>query len=113
MLYTPEDLVGRQVLAVTNLPPRQIAGFRSEVLVLGLPTEAGEAVVLVGPERAVPEGLCLTASLFELLRLSDSTSGHNSSREWRWPNDKEGRLVIQARKPNFRPSFNSLLMQPT
>jgi tRNA-binding protein len=58
-LYTPEDLVGRQVLAVTNLPPRQIAGFRSEVLVLGLPAEDGEAVVLVGPERAVPEGLRL------------------------------------------------------
>jgi len=56
-LYTPEDLVGRQVLAVTNLPPRQIAGFRSEVLVLGLPAEDGEAVVLIGPERPVPEGL--------------------------------------------------------
>lgn len=42
---------------MTNLPPRQIAGFRSEVLVLGLPDEDGEAVVLVGPERTVPEGL--------------------------------------------------------
>lgn len=58
-LYTPEDLVGRQILAVTNLPPRLVAGFPSEVLVLGLPAEDGEAVVLVGPERAVPEGLRL------------------------------------------------------
>lgn len=56
-LYTREDLVGRQILAVTNLPPRQIADFRSEVLVLGLPNEDGDAVVLVSPERPVPEGL--------------------------------------------------------
>jgi tRNA-binding protein len=53
--YTPETLVGRQVLAVVNFPPRQIGKFRSEVLVLGLPDENG-AVVLVQPDRAVPIG---------------------------------------------------------
>lgn len=53
--YTPESLVGRQVVAVTNFPPRQIGKFMSEVLVLGLPDEAGE-VVLLAPEREVPEG---------------------------------------------------------
>jgi tRNA-binding protein len=54
-LYTPETLVGRQVLAVVNFPPRSIAGFRSEVLVLGLPDGNGN-VVLLSPERPVPEG---------------------------------------------------------
>lgn len=53
--YTPEGLVGRQVLAVVNFPPRQIGPFMSEVLVLGLPDADGE-VVLIGPERAVPLG---------------------------------------------------------
>lgn len=53
--YTPETLVGRQVLAVVNFPPRQIGPVRSEVLVLGLPDENG-AVVLIGPERDVPLG---------------------------------------------------------
>lgn len=53
--YTPEDLVGRQVLAVVNFPPRQIGPLRSEVLVLGLPDTEGE-VVLVTPEREVPLG---------------------------------------------------------
>ncbi|NAZ37442.1 tRNA-binding protein [Rubellimicrobium sp. CFH 75288] len=53
--YRPEDLVGRQVLAVVNLPPRRVGPFLSEVLVLGLPDEGG-AVVLVGPDRSVPEG---------------------------------------------------------
>jgi tRNA-binding protein len=53
--YTPETLVGRQVLAVVNFPPRQIGPFRSEVLVLGLPDAEG-AVVLIGPERPVPLG---------------------------------------------------------
>jgi tRNA-binding protein len=53
--YTPETLVGRQVLAVVNFPPRQIGPFRSEVLVLGLPDAEG-AVVLIGPERPTPLG---------------------------------------------------------
>ncbi|MDP4033643.1 MAG: tRNA-binding protein [Pseudorhodobacter sp.] len=53
--YTPEALVGRQVLAVVNFPPRQIGKLLSEVLVLGVPDAAGE-VVLIGPDMAVPEG---------------------------------------------------------
>ena len=53
--YTPEALVGRQVLAVVNFPPRQIGKFLSEVLVLGL-SDAGGEVVLIGPDSAVPEG---------------------------------------------------------
>lgn len=53
--YTPEELVGRQVAAVVNFPPRQIASVRSEVLVLGFPDEEGE-VVLVRPDRKVPDG---------------------------------------------------------
>jgi tRNA-binding protein len=53
--YDRERLVGRQVLAVVNFPPRQIGPFRSEVLTLGLADAAG-AVVLVGPDREVPVG---------------------------------------------------------
>lgn len=53
--YTPEALVGRQVLAVVNFPPRQIGRMMSEVLVLGVPDAAGE-VVLIGPAHAVPLG---------------------------------------------------------
>lgn len=53
--YTPETLIGRQVLAVVNFAPRQIGKFLSEVLVLGL-SDAGGAVVLIAPDSAVPEG---------------------------------------------------------
>lgn len=53
--YTPDALVGRQVLSVVNFPPKQIGKFMSEVLVLGLSDAEGE-IVLVGPERAVPNG---------------------------------------------------------
>jgi len=53
--YAPEALIGRQVLAVVNFPPRQIGPFMSEVLVLGLPDQSGE-VVLIGPEQPVPNG---------------------------------------------------------
>lgn len=53
--YTPAQLVGRQVCAVVNFPPRRIGPFMSEVLTLGMPDEAG-AVVLVAPGLAVPNG---------------------------------------------------------
>jgi len=53
--YTPEALVGRQVIAVVNFPPRQIADFMSEVLVLGVPDAEG-AVVLLAPDFDVPPG---------------------------------------------------------
>ena len=53
--YTPEGLIGRQVLAVINFPPRQIGKVLSEVLVLGLPDADGE-VVLIGPGHEVPLG---------------------------------------------------------
>ena len=53
--YDPESVVGKQVIAVTNFPPRQIGKFMSEILVLGIPDEDGE-VVLLGPDRKVPDG---------------------------------------------------------
>ena len=53
--YTADALVGRQVLAVVNFPPRQIGKFMSEVLVLGVPDDDG-AVVLLAPDQAVPVG---------------------------------------------------------
>ncbi|MBC8129084.1 MAG: tRNA-binding protein [Rhizobiaceae bacterium] len=53
--YTPETLVGRQVVAVVNVPPRQIGPMRSEVLTLGVPDAAGE-VVLLSPTGTVPNG---------------------------------------------------------
>lgn len=54
-LYTPEELMRRQVLAVVNFPKKQVADFVSEILVLGLPDEKGN-VVLVHPERPIPNG---------------------------------------------------------
>jgi len=53
--YTPEGLVGRQVMAVVNFPPRQIGPVMSEILVLGVPDKDGEVVLLV-PDRDVPLG---------------------------------------------------------
>jgi tRNA-binding protein len=53
--YTLEDLVGRQVAAVVNFPPRQIGPMRSEVLTLGFPDAEGK-VVLIGPSEKVPNG---------------------------------------------------------
>lgn len=53
--YTPEVLLGRQVAAVVNFPPRQIGPFMSEVLTLGFADETG-AVVLIGPGQPVPNG---------------------------------------------------------
>ena len=52
--YTPEELIGKQVLAVVNFPPRQIADFMSEVLVLGTYSEGG--VVLIRPDKDVQNG---------------------------------------------------------
>ncbi|MFW5694064.1 MAG: tRNA-binding protein [Alkalispirochaeta sp.] len=53
--YTPDELVGRQVLAVTNLPPKRVAGFKSECLTLGFAAADG-AVVLVAPDEPVANG---------------------------------------------------------
>ena len=53
--YSPDELVGRQVAAVVNFPPRQIGPFMSEVLTLGFPDEDGE-VVLIRPSKSVPDG---------------------------------------------------------
>jgi tRNA-binding protein len=54
-LYTKEELIGRQVVAVVNFPPKQIGPFRSQVLVTGFHDSEGR-IVLVGPERNVPNG---------------------------------------------------------
>lgn len=54
-LYRPEQLQGRQVLAVVNFPPRQVADFISEVLVLGVPSGEHD-VVLLAPEYTMPNG---------------------------------------------------------
>ena len=53
--YKPDQLIGRQVCAIVNFPPRQIGPFTSEVLTLGLPCENGE-VVLLRPDFKVPDG---------------------------------------------------------
>jgi tRNA-binding protein len=53
-IYAPRDLIGQQVLAVVNFPPRKIAGYSSEVLVLG--TYSTQGVVLVIPQQAVANG---------------------------------------------------------
>jgi len=53
--YDPDTLPGRQVMAVVNFPPRQIGPFMSEVLVLGLPDDSGE-IVLLSPDQDVPTG---------------------------------------------------------
>jgi tRNA-binding protein len=54
--YRKEDLIGRQVIAVLNFPPKQVANFFSECLVLGVYTE-GKQVILLGPERPVSNGM--------------------------------------------------------
>ncbi len=54
--YEPDQLVDKQVVAVVNFPPKRIAGFKSEVLVLGVPDEAGE-VVLLSPDYEAPPGV--------------------------------------------------------
>lgn len=58
--YTPETLVGTKVLGVVNFPPKRIAGFASECLILGVvnPDDPGD-VVLVGPEDSGTQGWCL------------------------------------------------------
>ena len=54
--YTPEELHGRQVLVVANLPPRRVAGVKSEVLLLGAVPDGDAGVVLVAPDAPVPDG---------------------------------------------------------
>ncbi|HWZ60801.1 MAG TPA: tRNA-binding protein [Gemmatimonadaceae bacterium] len=56
--YTPSDLMGRQVVAVVNFPPRRIAGYDSEVLVLGAMPSAREVILLL-PDRAVANGTAI------------------------------------------------------
>lgn len=53
--YNPEDLIGRQIMAVVNFPPRQIGPFMSQVLTLGFADTNGD-IVLAGIEKAVPNG---------------------------------------------------------
>ena len=53
--YAKQDLIGRQVAAVVNFPPKQIGKFMSEILILGFPDGAGHTV-LIGPDRPVPDG---------------------------------------------------------
>ena len=53
--YSKDDLIGRQVLAVVNFPPRQVGKFMSEVLTLGIADADGE-IILIMPERTAPDG---------------------------------------------------------
>ncbi len=57
--YTPDDLVGRQLMGVVNFPPRQIGKFMSEVLTLGFADDTG-AIRLAGPDAAIPNGTRLS-----------------------------------------------------
>ncbi len=78
--YRPDQLIGRQVCAVTNFPPRQIGPFISEVLTLGMPDDDG-AVVLVKPDFKVPNGGKLPGSV----SMNDSYRGHpTAARRLRW-----------------------------
>ena len=61
--YTPETLIGRQVMAVVNFPPRQIGKVMSEVLVLGVPDADGE-VVLLSPDQTVAQKALLGGRMF-------------------------------------------------
>ena len=58
VLYSPEELVGRQVICATGLGSKRVAGFKSEILITGFAREDG-AIVLAKPERAVPDGSAL------------------------------------------------------
>ena len=58
VLYSPEELIGRQVICVTGLGSKRVAGFKSEILITGFAREDG-AIVLAKPERAVPDGSAL------------------------------------------------------
>lgn len=58
-LYSKEDIIGRQIVAVTNFPPKQVANFMSECLVTGFIQDNDEGVVLLQPERKVNNGLRL------------------------------------------------------
>ena len=60
--HTLDELVGRQVMAVVNFPPRRVAGFESQVLVLGVPDERGE-IILLQPERDAPLTRAATTSI--------------------------------------------------
>ena len=57
-LYSPEDLKGKQIIAVVNFQPKQIATFMSEVLILGFPDEKNQ-IVLAIPDKKVPDGMKL------------------------------------------------------
>ena len=58
VLYSPEELIGRQVICATGLGSKRVAGFKSEILITGFAREDG-AIVLAKPERAVPDGSAL------------------------------------------------------